>query len=314
MGYQHIRGQLSMALDGRRNQFYLNSLKSIITKDSVVLDLGAGLGILGLLAAQCGAKKVYCVEPASVISMVPKLFKANGFEDKLVCIKGKIEDVKLPEKVDIILSVFTGNFLLSENLLPSLFFARDKYLKKGGRLIPDSAEMVAAPIESKKLFKRAVNKVNEPHLGLDFSSIQQRLLNESLKVHRNIKEDEFISSSIHFNKIDFYTATNASCNQQLSFIINQQSTCHGFLGWFDMFSEGEAYSTSPFEEPTHWSPLYYPVEEPISFDKGDELQIKVQKPVRAPWSWKFSSKHGSQQMSGFKSRIDFQMYTMFTEA
>lgn len=50
-------------------------------------------------------------------------------EDKIVFLKGKIEEVKLPvERVDIIISEWMGYFLLFESMLDSVLFARDKYL------------------------------------------------------------------------------------------------------------------------------------------------------------------------------------------
>ena len=51
-----------MALDEVRNRAYAQALRRVITPESVVLDLGAGLGTLGLLAAKLGARRVYLVE------------------------------------------------------------------------------------------------------------------------------------------------------------------------------------------------------------------------------------------------------------
>jgi predicted RNA methylase len=144
--YSSFGPQSAMMLDSVRNEAYFQAIKSAVKPDSVVLDLGAGLGIHGLMAAKLGAKKVYLVEPEDVIHIAKRLAAANGLEDRVECIQGRIEDVTLPEKVDIIISVFTGNFLLMEDLLPSLFHARDLWLKPGGTLIPDSAVMQAVPI------------------------------------------------------------------------------------------------------------------------------------------------------------------------
>lgn len=47
-------------------------------------------------------------------------------------IKGCIERIELPEKVDIIISEWMGFYLLHESMLDSVLFARDKWLNKGG--------------------------------------------------------------------------------------------------------------------------------------------------------------------------------------
>ena len=46
-------------------------------KDKVVLDVGAGSGILAIFAAQAGARKVYAVEATAVAQHARKLVQHN---------------------------------------------------------------------------------------------------------------------------------------------------------------------------------------------------------------------------------------------
>lgn len=65
-------------------------------------------------------------------------FRTNGFDNIIVSIKGRIEDVTLPvEKVDAIVSEWMGYFLLFESMLDSLIYARDKYLNTNGVMLPN---------------------------------------------------------------------------------------------------------------------------------------------------------------------------------
>lgn len=167
MSYALVIDQRTMALDTTRNQAYYAALKQVITPESVVLDVGAGLGVLGILAAQLGAKRVYLVEPAEVIQVTEEIVAKNGDGDRVTCLQGKIEDIKLPEKVDVIISVFTGNFLLEEDLLPSLFYARDKYLKPNGIMIPQAAVMEAVPVCAPEIHQKQIACWSDPHLNID---------------------------------------------------------------------------------------------------------------------------------------------------
>ena len=47
-------------------------------KDKVVMDVGAGSGILSLFSAKAGAKQVYAVEASSVALAAKKLIEKNG--------------------------------------------------------------------------------------------------------------------------------------------------------------------------------------------------------------------------------------------
>lgn len=59
----------------------------------------------------------------------------------------KVEDVTLPEdvKVDAIVSEWMGFYLLHEGMLDSVLIARDKFLKPGGEMFPESAAIYVAP-------------------------------------------------------------------------------------------------------------------------------------------------------------------------
>ena len=60
-------GSYYQAIMSNRRQF----------KDKVVLDVGAGSGILSIFAAKAGAKKVYAVEATSVAEDARKLIAHN---------------------------------------------------------------------------------------------------------------------------------------------------------------------------------------------------------------------------------------------
>ena len=89
-------------------------------KDKIVLDIGAGTGILSIFAARAGAKHVYAIEFAEIAIFAQEIVRKNGLQDKITVIKGKMEEVELPvPQVDIIISEWMGYFLLYESMLDS---------------------------------------------------------------------------------------------------------------------------------------------------------------------------------------------------
>ena len=57
-----------------------------------------------VLAARAGAKKVYAIEASGLTSKARENIKNNGLEDVIEVIQGKVEDIKLDAKVDVIIS------------------------------------------------------------------------------------------------------------------------------------------------------------------------------------------------------------------
>lgn len=51
----------------------------------------------------------------------------NGLSEQVVVIQGLMEEVELPEKVDVIVSEWMGFYLVHESMLGSVLYARDRY-------------------------------------------------------------------------------------------------------------------------------------------------------------------------------------------
>lgn len=139
-----------MLKDTVRTRAYQNAIEGnpFDFKDKIVMDIGCGTGILSIFAARAGAKHVYAIENAEIALYAVEIIKRNGLSDKITVIKGKMEEITLPvPQVDIIISEWMGYFLLYESMLDSVLWARDKYLVKGGKMLPDKVEMYIAAVE-----------------------------------------------------------------------------------------------------------------------------------------------------------------------
>ncbi len=299
--YSSIHNHRSMFFDDIRNQYYFNAIKNVVNKDSVVLDLGAGLGLFGYMALMAGAKKVYLVEPAEIINTTRIIIKENNLSDKIECIEGKIEEIELPEKVDLIISVFTGNFLLSEDLLPSLFYARDKFLRPGGKLIPDRAKMIAVPVSAPEYYAKHIDCWLHPLQNIDLSLVHKFAANALYSDKPKKREVKFLSESIEILELDFMTATKAACKSSTETIVSEDGKLHGWLGWFDARVGDEWISTSPKHEQMHWKQVFLPLENPIDVNKGDKISFELNRPEFGEWSWIVEAGGKRQKHSTFLS-------------
>ena len=115
--YSHFGIHEEMLKDEVRTKSYMKAIDSNrhLFQDKVVLDVGAGLGILSMFAARAGAKKVYAVECSGIAQQCKIIIEVHH---------GKMEEITLPENVDIILSEWMGYFLLYESMLDTVLYAR----------------------------------------------------------------------------------------------------------------------------------------------------------------------------------------------
>jgi hypothetical protein len=75
-------------------------------------------------ATKYDAEVVYAVEASNMAQYAHKLVQSNHLGDKITVIAGKIEEIDLPEKVDIILSEPMGYMLFNERMLDTYFHAK----------------------------------------------------------------------------------------------------------------------------------------------------------------------------------------------
>lgn len=85
-----------------------------------------------MFAARSGAKKVFAVDNSDIVDKAKANIKENGLDHIITVIRGKIEEIQLPQKVDIIVSEWMGYFLLFEAMLDSVLVARDRHLAPNG--------------------------------------------------------------------------------------------------------------------------------------------------------------------------------------
>lgn len=298
-----------MVLDGHRNAAYLRALKKVIGPTSRVMDVGAGLGVHGLNTATLGAAKVYLVEPESVIEVARMVATANQL-DNVECFPCRVEELKLDEPVDVILSVFTGNFLLTEDLLPSLFQARDRFLAPGGTMIPDRARMEVVPVTATDYYQKHIDgwgnysEHSTKHCLpiLDYSPARSFAVNSLYyDTLENFKATR-LAATAPLMELDFTNATNADCDSEIEVKVEQDGICHGWLGWFQMHLVGEWLSTGSDEEPTHWQQVFLPLEHPLEVRAGEVLRFALKRPELGEWTWTTVHREKQQRLSTFLSQ------------
>ena len=61
-----------------------------------------------------------------------------GFANVVEVVQSKVEELSLTAQVDVLVSEPMGTLLVNERMLETYLYARNRFLKKGGRMFPVS--------------------------------------------------------------------------------------------------------------------------------------------------------------------------------
>ncbi|KAJ0967052.1 hypothetical protein J5N97_023969 [Dioscorea zingiberensis] len=151
---------LDMLNDGRRNRAFRLAIEKTITGPCHVLDIGAGTGLLSMMARRAmGGQGVVsaCESYLPMGKLMRRVLRANGM-DKNVRVFHKRSDelrvgVELNSRADVLVSEILDSELLGEGLIPTLQQAHDMLLVNNPKSVPFRATTYGQLVESEFLWK-----------------------------------------------------------------------------------------------------------------------------------------------------------------
>ncbi|KAL8456494.1 hypothetical protein ACS0TY_033799 [Phlomoides rotata] len=275
--YSHFGIHEEMLKDVVRTKTYQNVIykNSFLFKDKVILDVGAGTGILSLFCAKVGAKHVYAVECSSMADMAQEIVKQNGFSNVITVLKGKIEEIELPvAQVDVIISEWMGYFLVYENMLNTVLYARDKWLVKDGLVLPDKASLHLTAIEDADYKEDKIEFWNNVY-GFDMSCIRKQSIMEPLV--DTVEQKQIVTNcqllkTMDISKMDM---SDASFAAPFKLVAERDDYIHALVAYFDVsFTKCHklmGFSTGPKSRATHWKQTVLYLEDVLSICQGETL-------------------------------------------
>mmetsp|Transcript_28283 Transcript_28283/g.43825 ORF Transcript_28283/g.43825 Transcript_28283/m.43825 type:complete len:341 (-) Transcript_28283:9-1031(-) len=273
--YAHYGIHESMLKDSHRTESYRDAIfrNAHLFKDKVVLDVGCGTGILALLCAKSGARKVFAVDCSDIAKQAKRIVKDNGFEDTITVIHGKLEDIQLDTKVDIIVSEWMGYFLLYESMLNSVLYARDRFGSKDVTILPNKATLYLTGIEDREIWERKTSNWDNVY-GINMSSMSRKALIEpTVEI---VRTNQIVTSTFPVSTIDINRAQVRDLSFEKPFTLhaNRDQILHGLCGHFDTLfdlHDNVLLTTSPHSIRTHWKQCIFYFAEPIQLQTGNVL-------------------------------------------
>ena len=283
--------------DRKRVGALSRTIAAIVTPGDVVLDVASGTGILGLLACQAGASRVYCIEQSGIIELARELARANGFADRIHFVMAHSSWADVPETVDAIVCDQIGHFGFEAGIVEMIADLRPRFLKPGGRIMPATITLHVAPIELPTL-RNDLRFWTTPVDGLDLSPAATVAVNSGHPLL--LSPETLLGANAPACRIDLETVVDEPMHFTASLIVDRRGTLDGIGGWFVAnLGAGVTMTNAPGDpDRIDRRNVVFPIDPPVDVRPGDNVEVSMRiRPSDLLVHWVVTVRNGEHRSS-----------------
>ncbi|TYI62549.1 hypothetical protein E1A91_D10G252100v1 [Gossypium mustelinum] len=266
-----------MLKDVVRTKTYQNVIyrNKFLFQNKVVLDVGAGTGILSLFCAKAGAAHVYAVECSHMADMAKQIVETNGLPDVASLLFRVVNGLGLLNLFLLLLikaKLLLGSYKLHS--LQSKFLFLHPCQVDDGVVLPDEASLYLTAIEDAEYKDDKIEFWNNVY-GFNMSCIKKQAMMEPLV---DTVDQKQIVTNCHLLKtmdISKMVLGDASFTAPFKLIAERDDYIHAFVAYFDVsFTKCHklmGFSTGPRSRATHWKQTVLYLEDVLTICEGETI-------------------------------------------
>lgn len=275
-----------MAADGVRMDAYARAIERAVKPGQVVLDIGAGTGILSLLAARAGARRVHAVEPNPAVWLIPELARENGLADRVEIHHTSSYELTLAERADVIVSDLRGSVPTHGDHFAVLRDAKERLLAPGGVLIPQRDELFVSVFENDEIaawLERGSSGFERR--GWSADAVRRSILNTPVADAGRVRASDLLTDSAPWATVT-YGDQPAVLEGEVELTARRRGMTHGLVVWFSAtILDDIGFTTEPGTSMVY-SRFVLPLLEPVELEHGDRVHLVVRVDEQGQrWAW-----------------------------
>lgn len=268
----------TMLNDEARNDAYRRGIEAAVRPGDHVLEIGAGSGLLAMMAARAGAGRVTtCEVNPALADAARQIVAANGLADRVTVIGRKSTLLEigrdLPQPADLLIMEIFDTVLIGEGVLPSLEDARRRLLKPEARVLPQRAQVYAAAVEIPHL--RRVNPIREvAGFNLSGFDVFRNPAGEMVELSR--EPHRLLTRAFPVFDFDFRASVPGSGQKRVDVRVRESGTIHAVAVWYDLhLDDAISMSTAPGAKGNHWGQGISFLPADLEVKEGQRLQAQA---------------------------------------
>ncbi|MCY1670928.1 50S ribosomal protein L11 methyltransferase [Novosphingobium sp. SL115] len=268
--FEH-RGYL---VDTRRVSKYSAAVGQVISDGDLVADLGCGFGILGLLCLKAGAGKVWGIDGTDAIDVAREAMRKNGYSDRYECVHEQTFRAELPEKVDVIICDHIGYFGIDYGIIQLMHDARQRFLKPGGKIMPERLRLFLAGARSASCRGR-MSAWETPDVPAEFNWLRSYAVNTKYPV--SFAPADIVTEPVLVGGVELGDEAPDTLPFKASLVADETGVIDGIAGWFECdLGGGVTMTNSPLaRDRIDRTQIFLGFDEPLAVRAGDTIEVSV---------------------------------------
>jgi len=277
-----------MMNDVHRNDAYYEGIKTAIKPGELVLEIGAGSGLLSMMAAKLGATQVIACEAEPLVAKTAtEIVKANGFADTVTILSKISYDVELgkdlPEKADVLIHEIFDSAIIGEHVLPALEDAKKRLLKPDALIMPRAASIMIALMGGEAAGQYL--HVESSH-GFDLSNFNS-IASKKIPFYREDIALTPMSAPVDAFRFDFMNQEAFPAEDKiLELTATNEGPCYGVVQWIRIeLDANTTWENNPTDTRSSitWQRTIYRFDRPLQLTKGIVVKIAASHDRASPW-------------------------------
>ncbi len=272
-GYAPLVGHHRHLLDDRvRTTAFLRAIAKVVKRGDTVVDLGCGTGVLAIAARRAGAAAVWAIDRDPIVRVASAIAAANDI-DGITFVEQHSKDVAVPVPVDVLVSECFGPFAIGGTMIRAVTELRTRSLAPGGRVIPRSVTLFAAPVDAPDIYAH-VAAFTGTRYGIRWSAAHE-LATQNL-YNAIIAPRSLLAAGTAIHTIDLERDTWRGELEATVEFAPRAGRVHGFAGWFVAdLGGGVTLSTAPGKPLTIWRQVFLPLPRPIAVTRRTSMALTL---------------------------------------
>jgi hypothetical protein len=276
--------------DPERLALYRRAIRRVVRPGDVIVDVGAGLGVLAAVALRCGARRILARADPPLAALGRAVAADNGLAHRIAYRRASPSDGLPRQRADVLLLENLGDCVFEGGFLRTIRAAR-RHLKRGAVMIPACVDVFAAPVRDPYFHDTVGPALLALEHDLTFSAA---IAGAAHRVYKKwIYPSDFLAPPRAVARIRMAAVAVPRLHMTADFSVRSPGALTGFGLWTDVWFTRTLVARTLSAR--SWQNLFFPIEAPIRVERSDRISMILdlsEHDDRTEWRWDGRVGHG----------------------